>query len=256
MKTLDELRAASAVDRSITLDVELRADGEPDADGSFTLTGHAAVFDRLSEDLGGFRERIKRGAFRKALDANQDVILTYNHGQILARTSAGNLQLREDPRGLYVSAKVVPTSFAKDLRMLMKAGVVTQMSFAFRIASGGDRWTRREVDGAEVIEREVIEVDQLRDVSVVDRPAYPQTSATMRSLEGATLDVLRSIFEQLRGLFTEAEAEVEQTEDEARDDEPETPEAEAAEDDADEARDEDGDNLPATVRLRLAELNH
>jgi hypothetical protein len=46
-------------------DMEVREDGE-----RLIFQGHAAVFDRLSEDLGGFRERIQRGAFRKVLDAN------------------------------------------------------------------------------------------------------------------------------------------------------------------------------------------
>jgi hypothetical protein len=37
---------------------------ESDAgDGSYTFIGHAAVWNRLSVDLGGFRERILRGAF-------------------------------------------------------------------------------------------------------------------------------------------------------------------------------------------------
>jgi len=51
---------------SFTLDqIEVRDQG---ADGNgLTITGHAAVFDQLSEDLGGFREQIARGAFRSVL---------------------------------------------------------------------------------------------------------------------------------------------------------------------------------------------
>ena len=44
--------------------VELRVEGD---DEKRTIVGHAAVFNKLSLDLGGFRERIIPGAFGKAI---------------------------------------------------------------------------------------------------------------------------------------------------------------------------------------------
>lgn len=226
---IDELRALVSEQRSITIPLEFRAatDGSED----FTLEGHAAVFDQLSEDLGGFRERIKRGAFRKALENETDVVLLYNHDQILARTGNGTLELREDPKGLAVSAKVAPTSYARDLRILMENRTVSQMSFAFSVAKDGDHWERM-ADGT--IEREVREVNRLRDVSVVDRPAYPQTAASMRGLDDVTAEAIRQLVAQLvPATVAEPEAEAENR------------------DDAD-----GGDCLPAIVRLALAEYDH
>lgn len=155
---------------------ELRAD-DTDHD-AFTIRGHAAVFDRLSEDLGGFREKIARGAFRKALDRGDDVRLLFNHDAnfVLARTKAGTLDLRENPRGLHVYADVAPTSYAADLRVLMGRRDVDQMSFGFTVAR--DEWTERD---GEVI-RTIREIDRLFDVSVVTYPAYPQTDAAAREL--------------------------------------------------------------------------
>jgi HK97 family phage prohead protease len=159
-------------------DIELREE-----DGKLQFTGHAAVFDRLSEDLGGFREKIQRGAFRKVLEAEPDVRFLFDHaGQPMARSTInsgpGTLDLREDPKGLRVYAELVPTTQAQDLRLLVKTGVVSQMSFGFRIRpNGSDVW--EEVDGELV--RTIVSFGELFDVSAVTFPAYPQTDAAMRS---------------------------------------------------------------------------
>ena len=164
--------------------VEIRTvDGSED----LIFTGHAAVFDQLSEELGGagwsFREKIQRGAFRKALDESQDVIYVFDHeGLPLARTSANTLQLREDPIGLYVDARAVPTTVASDLAMAMRAGNVRQMSFAFTVAE--DAWEIQHHEDGTVEEiRTIITIDRLYDVSAVSTPAYPQTDAQVRSRE-------------------------------------------------------------------------
>lgn len=187
MKKLEEMRAAAgslALVRADVNEIEIREDEES---GDFTFTGHAAVFDRMSEELGGrgysFKEKIQRGAFRKALDENQDVVLLFDHeGMPLARTSANTLELREDPRGLFTYAKVAPTSLARDLKISMERGNVSQMSFAFTVAE--DNWEERTAENGDVEAiRTVVKVDRLFDVSAVSQPAYPQTDAQMRSLD-------------------------------------------------------------------------
>jgi HK97 family phage prohead protease len=191
--------------------LEVRADDGDE--GPLTIVGHAAVFDRKSEELGAagwftFREQIKRGAFKRALDEDQDVRLLWEHDPrwILARTAAsqevGRLELSEDPRGLRSFAKVVPTSYARDLEAVMRAGVVTQMSFGFTVGPGGDEWLERtRDDGTVEVLRTIHEVERLFDVSVVAFPAYPQTDAVARSLlepvfaggEGPDLEQLRAV---------------------------------------------------------------
>lgn len=153
-------------------------------DDRLIFKGHAAVFDRLSEDLGGFKERIQRGAFRKVLDANPDVRFLINHdsmsaaGLPLARTKNSTLELREDPKGLRVYAELAPTTLAQDLRILVKRADIDQMSFGFSMREGGkDVWS--EEDGELV--RTIVSFGALFDVSPVVFPAYPQTDAAMRS---------------------------------------------------------------------------
>ena len=155
-----------------------------EVDDKLQLVGHAAVFDRLSEDLGGFRERIMRGAFRKVLDNQDDVRLLINHdsNKLLARTTNGTLELRQDPKGLRVFAELAPTTYAKDLQVLLQRGDMSQMSFAFRV--GSDTWT--DEDG-ELI-RSINEFESLFDVSVVTYPAYPQTDVSARSICGVEPD--------------------------------------------------------------------
>ncbi len=156
-------------------------------DGSITFVGHAAVFDRLSEDLGGFRERIQRGAFRKVLDTDPDVRFLLNHddNMVMARTKSGTMELSEDPRGLRVYARLAPTQAAQDLRVLIKRGDIDQMSFGFTMRDGGrDVWSEEDGD----LVRTIVAFGGLLDVSAVAFPAYPQTDATVRSVAGASLE--------------------------------------------------------------------
>lgn len=183
----DLQQRVSAEERTLfmPLEYEDRQDGQPEGDVLFNMKGHAAVFDQLSEDLGGFRERIMRGAFRKALAANTTVKALWDHDSrlVLGSTSAKTLDLREDPRGLHSYTQVAPTSYARDLQILLKRGDINQMSFGFTVEE--DRWLVRKADPEndqpkEVI-REIVSIKRLFDVSAVAYPAYPQTDVAARS---------------------------------------------------------------------------
>ena len=166
--------------------IELRADDGPDSPLR-SLVGHAAVFDRLSEELGyagvSFRERVRRGAFRRALDEGQDVAFLIEHDPRwpLARTRSGTLELTEDPRGLRTFSKIdTRQTYAADLAIAIERRDVDQMSFGFTI--GADEWLERHHDDGTVeIVRDVVEVQRLFDVSAVTFPAYPQTDLGLRS---------------------------------------------------------------------------
>lgn len=139
------------------------------------IDGYAAVFDAPSEDLGGFTEFVRRGAFTKTI-AEADVRATNNHDPnfVLGRTKNSTLTMSEDIHGLRV--KIVPpdTQAARDLMTQIKRGDIDQMSFMFDAVR--DEWL---VQGDKII-RSLLEV-RLYDVAVVTYPAYPQTSAEVRS---------------------------------------------------------------------------
>ena len=148
------------------------------------IHGYAALFNQLSEDLGGFREQLATGAFSEAI-ANSDVRALINHDAnlVLGRNRSGTLAMREDATGLYVEISPPDTQAARDLVEVMRRGDVSQMSFAFTVAKEDQAWTR---DGTGLWLRTIKRVSRLPDVSVVTYPAYTQTSAAVRALQELT----------------------------------------------------------------------
>lgn len=172
----DKTRKRGETERRISdgAALEVRA-GEGD-DAPAVLAGYAAMFGELSEDLGGFRERIAPGAFAKTLGGDVRALFNHDSNLILGRTKSKTLRVEEDQRGLRVEIMPPDTSAARDLMTSVQRGDVDQMSFGFFTIS--DNWD--EVDG-EII-RTLIEV-RLLDVSPVTFPAYPQTEIALRSMQ-------------------------------------------------------------------------
>lgn len=155
-------------------------------DGSRSIQWYAAVFDSMSEDLGGFREKINRRAFTQTV-ANADIRALWNHdpNYVLGRNKSGSLSLKVDLHGLVANVTPPDTQWARDLMVSIDRGDVSAGSFGFQVLN--DRWSEDE-DG--VLVRELREV-KLFDVSVVTFPAYPATEGvSLRSLmAGAGLDL-------------------------------------------------------------------
>jgi hypothetical protein len=151
---------------------EIRAIGEGQ---DVKISGYAAIYNLFSEDLGGFVEIIQPGAFSNTLK-NDDIRDLFNHdpSYIVGRTSSGTLKLTDDSVGLAFEATPPDTQWAQDMIISIQRGDLTQMSFGFRTIA--DEW---KMVGDKVI-RTLIEV-KLYDVSQVTFPAYPQTSASVRS---------------------------------------------------------------------------
>lgn len=159
--------------------IELREAGEGES-AQMSLEGYAIVFGQetlIGDEESGFIESIDPKALEKT--NMKDVPMKYNHDDshlIIARTRNGSLRLSVDDKGLRVSASLIDTESNKDIYKMVKAGLLDKMSFAFTVSS-------QHIDrGGKMPKRTITGIDRLYDVSIVDVPAYEQTSIAARSL--------------------------------------------------------------------------
>jgi uncharacterized protein len=165
------------------------ADLWPNADfdmstNGLTLRGYAAVFNLPSAPLPGpkgmFTETIRSTAFRDSLNRNPDVTLRYQHNLTtlpLARTKSGTLKLSTTDHGLLAEAQLPDNEIGRPVRDAIQRGDIGGMSFRFRVPSkAGEKWSK------DFRQRDLIAVELGNEVSVVDFPAYPDTSVAVRQL--------------------------------------------------------------------------
>lgn len=158
--------------RQTLLPVEMRA-----SDSGQRIGGYAAKFNTLSQNLGGFVERIAPGFFDSSRDsAWRGVMARYNHDLLLGTTAAESLRLMIDGTGLDYEVDLLDDMDSQRVFKLVTRGDVRQSSFAFMTTE--DEWTMTE-QGFPL--RTLIR-GQLVDVAPVDSPAYLDTSTGLRSL--------------------------------------------------------------------------
>lgn len=165
--------------------VEVRAAG-----GVKRLGGYALMYDRLSQNLGGFVERVAPGALDKTLSEGTDVLCRYQHEDrfLLGRTSSGTLRLDNQSEGLDYTVDVPATDYGTNCVALAERGDLANSSFAFYTIR--DDWSLTE-QGFPL--RTLLEV-KLVDVAPVVTPAYPDATTGLRSLaekRGLDLDEVR-----------------------------------------------------------------
>jgi HK97 family phage prohead protease len=159
--------------------LKLRVEVRAAQDGSKAIEGCAAVFNSLSEDLGGFREQITPGAFSRALSGKPDVLCLVDHdsSRLLGRTASGTCTVEQDENGLKFRCDLPNTREGNDLHEMVRRGDISQCSFSFSVDT--DQWDEVSDDDDEdksYIRRTITSVRNLFDVSPVVKPAYPATS--------------------------------------------------------------------------------
>jgi HK97 family phage prohead protease len=161
------------------LEIEVRAAA---AGETPVISGMAAVYNREAVIADFFREVIRPGAFQRVLSENPDVIGAPNHNwdTVLGRTIAGTLKLEDrDKEGLYYSITVnEKDQEAMNFYSRVQRGDIRHSSFAFTVRK--ELWTSPE-NPKDLPLRAILEVEKLYDVSPVTFPAYPTTTASVRS---------------------------------------------------------------------------
>jgi len=165
--------------RHVAQPVEFRA---ADGDGSpGTLRGYAIVFNKYSQNLGGFVEQVDPAAVRKSLADRVPVVARGNHddNQLLGTIEAETLRLGVDDTGMWYEVDLPNTGAGRDHAVLAKRGDLRYSSFAFHTID--DEWGVTEND----FPLRTLTSIHLIDVAPVVSPAYRDSSVAMRSLAAA-----------------------------------------------------------------------
>jgi HK97 family phage prohead protease len=158
--------------------LQLRDDGAGTPVTGFT--GYASVTSqgyKMWDMFGEYTEVVTQGAFAKTLaEPDLDVPLVLQHDSLrrIARTTNGSLRLSEDDTGLLVDADLDPAD--ADVAYIapkMRAGLIDEMSFMFRITDGqwSDDWMEFHINAVDL---------NRGDVAIVGYGASPLTSAQLR----------------------------------------------------------------------------
>ena len=151
------------------------------SDDNVEISGYVNAIERKSKPLmsriGQFIERICKGAFKKAIERNDNVRILLNHNwcRDLGGTKDGNLELYEDNIGLHARATITD----RDVIDKAREGSLIGWSFGFK-----DREVENSVEQGVPI-RDVRDLD-LYEVSILDstrEPAYEGTLLSVRSNE-------------------------------------------------------------------------
>lgn len=153
------------------------ADPEGNNDNEMWVEGKAVSFNSPTVifEIGGteYKEQIDRHAFDEA--NMSDVIFNYNHGhvgRVMARTKNCTLILTIKEDGLYMRANLAGTEQGRQVYQEIKDGYLCKMSFQFTI--------KEESYDKDNHTYTIYRIKRLFDVSVVDIPAYDDTSIEAR----------------------------------------------------------------------------
>jgi len=162
------------------LKMEKRDDGDGnDNENGGVISGYAAVFNKDSEDFGGWVERIAPGAFSNVL-SDSDTVALFNHSinHPLGRNMV-NVTLTQDDVGLFYKIQMPDTNLAYDILELVKGGIINKSSFAFTV--GSETFMKGDDKAGTPNMRIINTIEKLYDVAPVTYPAYPDTSVASRS---------------------------------------------------------------------------
>ncbi len=155
----------------------------PNDDG-LTLEGYAAVFDSPTHIKnmweGDFTETIQRGAFANVIRANPKPVMQFDHGldTAIGSTPIGAIQsMREDDKGLWVSARLHDNWLSQPVRHAIESGSLHGMSFRFLTPDDGSGETWSD----DRSERSVTDISYLPELGPVTFPAYADTEVSVRA---------------------------------------------------------------------------
>lgn len=162
-------------------------EGEKRFDTEKYVEGYAAKYDKYllwdDGDWGKTYERFDPKCFENT--DMTDVIMQFDHaGRVFARITNGTLIVEADDTGLFMAADLDKTELARGLYEDINAGMITKMSWRFKV---GKYYVERE-EGSR--DRTIVhtEIPKIYDVSAVSIPANDNTEINARDFVHGVMD--------------------------------------------------------------------
>ncbi len=162
-------------------------EGEKRLDTERYVEGYAAKYDKYllydGGEWGKTYERFDPKCFEKT--DMSDVIMQFDHaGRVFARNTNGTLIVEADDTGLFMAADLDKTELARGLYEDINAGMITKMSWRFKV---GKYYVERE-EGSR--DRTIVhtEIPKIYDVSAVSIPANDNTEINARDFVHGVMD--------------------------------------------------------------------
>jgi HK97 family phage prohead protease len=162
-------------------------DGEKRFDTERYVEGYAAKYEKYllwdDGDWGKTYERFDPKCFENT--DMSDVIMQFDHaGRVFARITNGTLIVEADDTGLFMAADLDKTELARGLYEDINAGMITKMSWRFKV---GKYYVERE-EGSR--DRTIVhtEIPKIYDVSAVSIPANDNTEINARDFVHGVMD--------------------------------------------------------------------
>lgn len=175
------------------------------ADDSVELSGYVNAVERKSrpihERAGIIIERIKKGAFARALERGNNIDLLENHrkDRVLGSTADGSVELTEDPIGLKIRA----VTRDPEARRKALAGDYVGWSFGY-LPAGPESILRSEEAEGPVDDVYDMTLDE---VSIIDRSMRPCYEGTLVAVRGETKVFTSAMFDDEINVRAEPAAE-------------------------------------------------
>lgn len=149
--------------------LEVRAAGEGE-EQNYEVKGYATTWTEyvlFEYDGIEYKEKILEDAIDEKTDLSDVIFVKDHEGTVYARTKNNTLELTKDEHGLMVRADMSKTPSAREAFEEIRAGMYSQMSFAFTVDDD-------EYNSTEHL-RTIRHIKKIYDVSFVSFPANPDT---------------------------------------------------------------------------------
>jgi HK97 family phage prohead protease len=150
------------------------------------ITGYGIVFNQWSLPLTMEMQNGQRVQFVEKIDPkaieglNMDnAVSMVDHKFTLGKRNKGTMDISIDERGVKYSVVVPKTTIGQDAMENIKNGNLEGSSFQFSIPANGDYWDKTFTP----YQRTITKFSSVTEMGPVTYPAYPDTTAAMRSLE-------------------------------------------------------------------------